>query len=206
MIAKGLLPLFFAAATLFTQGTLACSCYPEPTLQKSLSATSGDFLVAKVKILLEDAEEILSHSNEKQVFEQSDTRTFNARILTSFNDCSVMRGTKIQVRTASVDSLCGVDFQENTKYLLTGRVSYEENGQAVMTVGLCNYHSEWDALPAKEADYLDEEQKCQCIRNACGTEHVCPDGISFGGPVRGACHYDSVMAQCVATETAVCAP
>lgn len=187
-------------ATLLTpQQTLACSCLPLPSLSSSMRHAA---MVTRVRVL-------------EEVSNVNDTRTYRAEMWRPFSDnaggCGGLEMQQKGARDVEIRfNLCGDALKEGAKYVLSGNFFHEEQDDgdllAVLEIGPCDYQRKWNDLSKKELEYLYNERDCHCERDACGKSYLCPDGHTFGGPARDACHYDAVIQQCVATEAAICGP
>lgn len=163
------------------QDSLACSCMEEHP--QNLYCKSEFVIKAKVKSdeQLYGMRRVKRNNVEEKIMYPTYKR-YKIRLSKIFKDSpEYENSTKHYIYTSSMDSTCGVQLKNNTKYLLQGRVV---SGKPL--VSTCDSPIEWHHVSVRQRkgyNYL-YEQNCVCKVNVCSTPK-CEKKVD-----RNVCHWN----------------
>ena len=90
----------------------------------------------------------------------------DSKVFYEFSDLRILRATKKgrqslrtkKLWTAANSAMCGIEFEEDETYLITGDVDTKN----ASTVNLCNYSAFWDGLTKEEMKGFSGDYGTNC--------------------------------------------
>jgi hypothetical protein len=165
----------------------ACSCFPGPSAQGTLSDSADVFMGRVVKDL--NPTPPPGTGGDGSVFEvNQDPKQYLVRVRRIFKSCTLEVNNYVVVTTGANSAMCGIELTLNQRYVFSGTVEAADAATIAVSgmqslagaiwVGICGYNIPWDSVAPADKRVLVNYGTVPC-KPPCKTGAECASSTEY---------------------------